>query len=58
VFWHFTVSVTPDAMFAQAPSVAARRAVISEEAPAVEQAVWPLNVMQIRTLYVSCPIVE
>jgi hypothetical protein len=45
-------------MFAQAPSVAARMAVISEEAPAVEQAVWPLNVMQIRTLYVSCPIVE
>jgi hypothetical protein len=58
VFWHFTVSVTPEAISAQAPSVAALMAVISEEAPAILQDVWPLNVMQIRTLYVSRPIVE
>ena len=38
--------------------IAALMAVISEEAPAVVQAVWPLNVMQTRTLYVSRPIVE
>jgi hypothetical protein len=58
VFWHFTVSVTPEEMFAHAPSVADLKAVISEEAPAVVQAVWPLNVMQTRTLYVSRPMVE
>jgi len=52
------VSVTPEEMFAHAPSVADLKAVISEEAPAVVQAVWPLNVMQTRTLYVSRPMVE
>jgi hypothetical protein len=41
-FWHFTVSVTPEAISAQAPSVAVRRAAASEEAEAVLQLDAPL----------------
>jgi hypothetical protein len=41
VFWQLTVSVTPEAMSAQAPSVAVRIAPVSEAALATLQAVWP-----------------
>ncbi|MFZ0595136.1 MAG: hypothetical protein WAM39_32035 [Bryobacteraceae bacterium] len=46
-FWHFTLSVTPAAMSAHAPSVAVRMAAASEAADAVLQLDWPLNDMQI-----------
>lgn len=42
VFWHFTVSVTPDAISAHAPSVAVRSADASDEAEAVLQLEAPL----------------
>jgi hypothetical protein len=41
-FWHFTVSVTPEAISAQAPSVALRSAAVSDDAEAVLQLDCPL----------------
>jgi hypothetical protein len=41
-FWHFTVSVTPEAISAHAPSVAVRSAAASDDADAVLQLVAPL----------------
>src|SRR6476646_3048778 len=57
-FWHFTVSVTPDAMAAHAPSVAVRSAAASDEAEAVLQLDSPLYAIQTCTRYFPRPTVE
>ena len=50
-------SVTPEAICAQAFSVAVRTACASVEAPAVRQAVRPLNVIQTSQRNLLVPIV-
>jgi len=57
VFSQATVSVTPEAICAQAFSVAARTACASVEAPAVRHAVRPLNAMQTSQRNLFVPMV-